>query len=103
QLREGGTIPGGLADGLVKQNDAADRLLDAFGGKQQLAVGAPIILSRFYLDAVESPLDGSRAFIGSENSFAFCHQSLSDRFEFLLRHGFYTSLLFCQRVILHCA
>jgi len=46
-----------LADGLVKEDDAADRRLDAGGREQQLAVRAPVLFGRFDVDARQPFLD----------------------------------------------
>ena len=100
QLRKWRAIAHRRADRLVEQDYAADRFFDTFGGKKHFAVGAAVVVVGFYFDAVKSPFDGAHTLIGSQNPFAFGHHRLSDRFEFLFRHGVHSSLC-CTPPYLH--
>src|SRR6266436_5569898 len=69
-LRKRRTLPGLLADGLVVQDDAADRLGGAWRREQHLAIGAAMLLGRLQLDAIEALLDGAAALVRGQNTLA---------------------------------
>ena len=50
QLREGGSVRGALANRLVEEDHAADVLLDALCGEQQVSVRPPVLLGRLHPD-----------------------------------------------------
>src|SRR5262249_60813991 len=55
------TVARRLADRLVEQDHAADELLDALGGEEEVAIRAAIPLRRLDADLVETLLDRVRA------------------------------------------
>src|SRR5436190_1684101 len=69
-LRERRAVPGLLADGLVVQDDAADRLGGAGGREQHFPIGAAMLLGRLQLDAIEALLDGAAALVRGEDPLA---------------------------------
>src|SRR5262249_56409203 len=70
QLRERRPVARRLADRLVEEDDAADVLLDALRGEQQLAVGAPVVFRGLDVDRVETLLDRAVALVGGEDPLA---------------------------------
>ena len=75
-----------LPQRLVVQNDAADELLLALGGKQHVAVGAAILLSGLQLDAVEALLDGAARLVGGKNTLALGYHRTCNCFQLLIIH-----------------
>src|SRR6202035_4534619 len=67
-LRKGRAVPGLLADGLVVQDDAADRLGGAGRREQHFAIAAAMLLGRLQLDAIEAFLDGAAAFVRGQDT-----------------------------------
>src|SRR5262249_53500435 len=78
-----GAVLGGLADGLVVENDAGNVFRHRLGrAKEQLAVVAAIVGARFHADRVEAVLDGTRRLVGGENAAARRDHGLGDLVEF---------------------
>src|SRR5690606_31631557 len=86
QLRERRAVGGGLANGLVIHDDAADVLFHARRGEQHFAVGAAQLLGAFHADGVKTLLDGTRAFVGGEDALARSHHGKRDIVQFLEIH-----------------
>ena len=89
-LREGRAVLGFLADGLIVENDAAHRLGRPGGGEQHLAVGAPMLLGRIELDAVEALLDRAGALVRGQDALALGDHRVATRLSSL---GFIVQLL----------
>ena len=53
-LRERGAVGGGLSDGLVVEDHAADELVDAVAGDQQLTISAAVLLGALGADGIET-------------------------------------------------
>src|SRR5256885_987452 len=69
-LRKRRAVPGLLADGLVVQDDAADRLGGAGSREQHLAIAAAMLLGRLQLDPIEALLDGAAALVRGQDALA---------------------------------
>ena len=80
-LSEGAAVARLLPQRLVVEDDAAQVLLDAGRGEQQVTVGAPILFGGLQRDRVEALLDGPARFVGGEDALAGRHQLPGDRFQ----------------------
>src|SRR5262249_49161118 len=73
---------------LVVQDDARDAVAHGFGrAKQQFAIIAPIVLGVLDPDRVETALDRTGRFVGSQNALAGRHHCVCDLVEFNEVHG----------------
>jgi hypothetical protein len=88
QLGEGGAVVRALADRLVVEDDAADELLRALGGEEEVAVGPPGLLRGLHVDRREALLDRPRRLVGGQDALARSNQRPRDGLEVLqLLHG----------------
>ena len=87
QFGEGNAILGALAQGLVKQNDPADRVLDAVGREQNLTVAPARFFSGLHLDGFKSFLDGGVAFVCCQYAFLIGDDGCGHGLEFFDIHG----------------
>src|SRR6266571_6664879 len=81
-LRERRAVGRALADRLVEEDHAADVLLGAFGGEEQLAVGAPVVLGGLDPERVEALLDRAVALVRGEDPLALGDERLRGFVEF---------------------
>ena len=86
QLGKRRAVQGRGSDGFVEKDHPADGLLDALCRKEQIAVGAAIVVVGFDFDAVETSFDRTHTLVGREDSFSLCHHRLRNGFQFLFRH-----------------
>src|SRR5204863_9061847 len=86
QLRERRAADRALPDRLVEEDDAADELLDALGGEEEVTVGAAALLRRLDVDRVEALLDRPVALVRGEDPLVLGDQRAGGRLEVWCSH-----------------
>jgi len=86
RIDEGSSVVGGLANGLVEQNDAADELAEALGRQEHLPVAPAVLLAIGDPERLEAPPDRGVALVRRQDPLTGPNQSACRPFQSRRRH-----------------